>query len=105
MVQQGNNSQMLSNPSWFIRQNSAQLNSNYAIATTPVADKVACLIRLTRSMPSPTTTFTYRVESDKPLLAAVARMYVASMAVACRPKVFVCDRKPFNNLLVILQGI
>ncbi len=31
-------------------------------------------------MPPPTTTFTYRVESDKPLLATVARMYVTSMA-------------------------
>lgn len=29
---------------------------------------------------SPATTFTYRIESDKPLLAAVARLYVASMA-------------------------
>lgn len=31
-------------------------------------------------MPPPTTSFIYRVESDKPLLAAVARLYVASMA-------------------------
>ncbi len=27
-----------------------------------------------------TTTFIYRVESDKPLLAAVARLYIASIA-------------------------